>query len=448
MNDIPEEIKEALNLRSLFLDRNKFKEIPWWIRELYSLQELGFSRNEITSLPEGIGSLYNLKYLSLRETEITDLPHEFYMLCNLNELDLNGTPIKNFSEEISGLEKLLKLDLNGTHISGLPESFSNLTNLKHLNLSSLKMPEIPAVIFDLNNLETLNLSATRARSISYKISNLIKLTEIDLSAMGLVSIPAEIFDLPKLIYLNLQGNKLREIPAEILNSNLNLFYSNKRQQEGVYVKGNPLESPPIEIIHAGGKAVASYFHSLKEKHKPLDEIKLLLVGEGGSGKTSLTKRLIGLPFDNNETQTHGINIHNYNVTAGGKNIKVNIWDFGGQEIMHATHQFFLSKRSAYVLVLDGRKDEKTEYWLKHIQSFGGDSPVIVVLNKEDENPAHDVNRRFLYDKYPMIYGFFKISCKTNNGLEKFKKALERTLSRVKLAKNYVARILVHSKTIS
>jgi hypothetical protein len=45
--------------------------------------------------------------------------------------------------------------------------------------------------------------------------------------------------------------------------------------------------------------------------------------------------------------------------------------------MHATHQFFLSKRSLYILVLDGRKEEDAEYWLKHIESFGGDSPVLM-----------------------------------------------------------------------
>jgi GTPase SAR1 family protein len=57
--------------------------------------------------------------------------------------------------------------------------------------------------------------------------------------------------------------------------------------------------------------------------------------------------------------------------------------------MHATHQFFLSKRSVYILVLDGRRDEKTEYWLKHVEAFGGGSPVIIAINKIDENPAFD-----------------------------------------------------------
>ena len=52
--------------------------------------------------------------------------------------------------------------------------------------------------------------------------------------------------------------------------------------------------------------------------------------------------------------------------------------------MHATHQFFLTKRSAYVLVLGSRAGEiegRLEYWLKMTHSYGGTSPVIVVLNK-------------------------------------------------------------------
>jgi len=100
--------------------------------------------------------------------------------------------------------------------------------------------------------------------------------------------------------------------------------------------------------------------------------------------------------------------------------------------MHATHQFFLSKRSLYILVLDGRKDEKTEYWLKHIRSFGGDSPVLVVLNKIDENPWFELNRRFLQEKYKNIKGFYRISCADKTGIDEFKKALEKALCDVKI----------------
>jgi len=191
---------------------------------------------------------------------------------------------------------------------------------------------------------------------------------------------------------------------------------------------------PPEIVRQGAGALRAYFHSLESTTKPVNEIKLLLVGDGGAGKTSLAKRLIGFDFDQHEPQTHGININTSFISIGDQRVKVNFWDFGGQEIMHATHQFFLSKRSAYVLVVDGRKDEKTEYWLKHVETFGGTSPVIIVLNKIDQNAAFDVNRRFLVEKYPNIIGFYKISCRDGTGIAELHQALAATVERVELAK--------------
>jgi internalin A len=41
-------------------------------------------------------------------------------------------------------------------------------------------------------------------------------------------------------------------------------------------------------------------------------------------------------------------------------------------------------RSVYLLVLNGRQgreDADADYWLNLITSFGGNSPVIVILNK-------------------------------------------------------------------
>ena len=104
-----------------------------------------------------------------------------------------------------------------------------------------------------------------------------------------------------------------------------------------------------------------------------------------------------------------------------------LWDFGGQEIMHATHQFFLSRRSIYIILLNAREEPNPEYWLNHIKSFGGNSPVIVVINKIDENPSYQVNEHFLKEKYPNILSFLKISCYTNKGIDNVKSSLKQAV---------------------
>jgi len=165
----------------------------------------------------------------------------------------------------------------------------------------------------------------------------------------------------------------------------------------LYLIDNPLPTPP-EILSKKDEpaTIINYYlqHEAGEK-KPLNEAKMLLVGQGSVGKTSLVKRLLWDKFDPHEEKTEGIEIEEWQVMVDDQEIKLNVWDFGGQEIMHATHQFFLTKRSLYLLVLDARlgdEENRIEYWLKIIKSFGGDSPVIIVGNKIDEQPL-DVDRR-------------------------------------------------------
>ncbi len=202
---------------------------------------------------------------------------------------------------------------------------------------------------------------------------------------------------------------------------------------GLYLSGAELEDPPLEIAVKGRDAIERYFEDRRGGDLPLNEVKIILVGHGSAGKTSLVKRVFGDSFDQNEPQTHGINIRTWHCgVENNAEIKANFWDFGGQEIMHATHQFFLSKRSFYILLLDGRKEEDAEYWLQHIESFGGDSPILVVLNKIDEHPSFDVNRRFLKQKYPGIVDFCRISCATGLGIDSFTQRLRDEIGKVSI----------------
>lgn len=173
---------------------------------------------------------------------------------------------------------------------------------------------------------------------------------------------------------------------------------------------------------------------MRENGRPLNEAKLILVGRGTVGKTSLVNRLIRNEFNPQEIKTDGIKIDEWKINLNGdEEVRLNVWDFGGQEIMHATHQFFLTERSLYLLVLNGREgaeDIDAEYWLKLIDSFGGQSPVIVVLNKISDHPF-DLNRRALLQKYPNIKDFIKTDCgESEIGIDKLRNAIERETDRL------------------
>lgn len=167
----------------------------------------------------------------------------------------------------------------------------------------------------------------------------------------------------------------------------------------------------------------------REEKRPLNEGKLILVGRGEVGKTSLVRRLVEGEFRGDESKTHGINISSWPLDCPSGKYRLNIWDFGGQEIMHATHQFFLTERSLYLLVLNGREggeDADAEYWLKHIESFGANSPVIVVQNKTGQHPF-DLNYRGLQARYPQIRAFVKTDCKDGRGIEDLRAAVREAV---------------------
>ena len=100
--------------------------------------------------------------------------------------------------------------------------------------------------------------------------------------------------------------------------------------------------------------------------------------------------------------------------------------------MHATHQFFMTKRSLYLLLWDARRGEeqaRLEYWLKLIESFGGDSPVIIVLNKIDLGKC-ELDRKWLKKKYDNIIDFAEISCEDNTGIDKLRETIKQTISKL------------------
>lgn len=230
---------------------------------------------------------------------------------------------------------------------------------------------------------------------------------------------------------------LRKIRSSPEFKNTYFVIVTHRIQEGDRVRGLDLGaddfitkpfsfSELLARVRVGARVVRGH-------RRPLNEAKLILVGRGAVGKTSLVNRLTLGKFSLKQSKTEGIRITHWPLRLNGKeDVKLNIWDFGGQEIMHATHQFFLSKRSLYLLVLNGREggeDADAEYWLKLIESFGGNSPVIVVLNKVKEHPF-DVNRRALQQKYPAIRAFIRTDCKAKMGLDQLRKAIEQETDRL------------------
>jgi GTPase SAR1 family protein len=183
---------------------------------------------------------------------------------------------------------------------------------------------------------------------------------------------------------------------------------------------NPIRTPPPEIAARGIGAIREYFAQLAESGEDyLFEAKLLILGEGGAGKTSLAAKLIDPQYalQPDEVSTEGIAVRQWNFsTKDKKSFTVNIWDFGGQEIYHATHQFFLTKRSLYLLVADSRKEDTDfYYWLKVIELLGGNSPILIIKN-EKQDRHREIDQRALKASFESLQQVRVVNLATNRGL--------------------------------
>lgn len=336
-------------------------------------------------------ALQRIKKEKQERTGKLDLSHD----KNLTELP----------EVITELSWLQMVDCSDTKVSDLTP-LANLTNLLEVDFWMTQVSDL-APLANLTNLQAVICWQTQVTDLT-PLANIANLQAVDCSE-------TQVSDIRPLIHW--------------LKNGLNVLFEPPDFENGMFLDSCPLIAPPVEFAREGHDAVMEYFDQLGEDGENLNELKIIFLGEGASGKTSLIRRLRGEAFNAKENQTHGIRIRQTPFEIGTETITAHLWDFGGQEVMHATHQFFLAQRCIYVLVLNSRTDDKAEYWLKHTSSFGGKSPVLVVLNKIDENPTFEVNRKILSEKYPQIKGYYRLSCQNDNGIENFQQALREQISR-------------------
>ena len=382
-------LKSLPNLEVLNITGNKIKDITS-LEKLKGLRILHLKRNNISSFTPIVG-LSKLEDLDISSNPLESLKF-IRKLSSLTVLTARNTNLQ-IIEDLKGLSLLSILDLRSNKIK-IIKPLGNLGNLLELDLRNNKITNLQ-IISRLHKLEYLNIGNNQIKDIT-PLSGLGNLRMLDISFNA-------IQDLSPLRGLILE----KRLPVV-------LRLSKKYLVGAIYIEGNKVSTPPKEIISRGAGAVLSYFKLVKKQGvKNWYEAKVLIVGEGQVGKTSLWKRLIdsdyGLSAD--EVSTLGINIHNGwdfpHPEISEIQLKAHLWDFGGQEIQYAVHQFFLTERSLYVLMIDEakRSTNNLDYWFSIISNLRDKSPVLLVKNSIS-NIDIEFNKEYYY--YNRYAGLLKI----------------------------------------
>ncbi|WP_293334119.1 COR domain-containing protein [Microcoleus sp. CAWBG58] len=422
LKELPTEIAQLSNLTLLVLHSNQITVIPEAIGQLSNLTGLDLHSNQITVIPEAIGQLSNLTWLDLRDNQITVIPEAIGQLSNLTGLDLSDNQITVIPEAIGQLSNLRRLLLSSNQITQIPKAIGQLSNLTWLDFRDNQITVIPEAIGQLSNLTWLYLSNNQISVIPEAIGQLSNLTWLYLSNNQITSIPEAIAQLSNLTWLDLHSNQITVIPEAIRGI---------EKLEKLKLHGNPLPIPP-EILQGDLRTILDFYFQTRnpDDTEELYEAKLLIVGEGEAGKTTLAQKLLNPDYQLQEQQpsTEGIDVSRWEFPHNGKTFRVHIWDFGGQEIYHATHQFFLTERSLYILLVDNRRENPNLcYWLNIIELLSSASPVLLVHNEKQDRRC-EINVSQLRGDFANLKESLNTNLADNRGLDELQRYLQKNIT--------------------
>jgi internalin A len=410
-----------LRARRLLIRTHSVDPCPEWVNLLPDLTDLQITYQGHRELPTvRLRGPVGLRGLTVRGAGIRGIKIEISALRNLRKLDLGRTLIRVPPVDVamlSGLEELI-LDYP---VTKLPNWIGKLTALRRLVLGGTLIGELPDTLAGLTAIEDLDVSRTKLTELPAVVGSLRTLRRLIAHDAPIASVAPEVGDLENLRYLDLDGCPLRRLPPEL-----------GRLPESIELRltGTQLNEPLPALVSRGIPALLSYLRSLEADSSPQYEAKVLLLGEGNVGKSSLVAALCGRPFKKGLPTTHGIELNKLDLPHPtlDQRLRLTTWDFGGQEIYRVTHQFFYSPRSLYLLVWrprEGQDENAVEAWIRRVKLRIGDAgKIILVATYGAEGRSPELDFPYLKQKFgETLLESLSVDNETNFGIDRLRQVI-------------------------
>jgi internalin A len=394
LTEIPEEVFELVWLEELILSDG-------WME--YSLEKNEGRRifvsqnngefNSIKCISPMIRLLTRLKKLIANiQKELSDLS-PLKELLQLQVLVLNHTKVRDLSP-LKELEQLQLLYVESTDVCDL-SPLKELKQLRYLDVSITQVYDL-SPLRDLHQLDGLDVSHTQVSDLS-PLKDLLQLRT-------LIVFDSHISNLSPLKNLHFYDIDVSFTQVKDLSP------LKKSLEKEMFLKAKrcPLSNPPYEVAQQGNDAILRYW---KEQDrvglKKVNEARLLLVGQGASGKTTLKDKLKdpNAAMPEHDATTRGIVIQPLmHKNTEGSDFTVQVWDFGGQNIQKYAHQFFMSDSVVYAVLSNTREQNPNfQYWLNIIELLGKNSPFFIVQNEKDghKEPLKDITQ--IQERFPQTF---------------------------------------------
>ncbi|MDX2303768.1 MAG: COR domain-containing protein [Microscillaceae bacterium] len=370
----------------------------------------------------------HLQLLKIKSPQLWQIVFEADM-PDLDLLDLSECDLESFSLP-SGFQSLKIMILHHNPIQNFELRGEELAALEIVDLSHTPLPEIRLT----SRLPKLGYVYAYGGKLQHFAAeqNLPELQVLELRKSQLKQLRLE--HCPRMERLDLEDLQLTAFPPDLIHKLPAL--------QTLVLKGNPIENIQRDIFDQGDdkhvwEDVKNHFKAIEQGGETINnEVKVIFIGNGSVGKTQIARRLAftnAFEFKEEHESTHAISLLRRNLDCDflREGLLMNLWDFGGQDIYHATHRMFMQTRALFVLVWDIEnesmsshsykereyKNEKLGYWLAYATCFGQDSPVLVLQNKidtdRDDHKLMPPPTQNEYKKqFPIIEKFLGLSAKS------------------------------------
>ena len=280
---------------------------------------------------------------------------------------------------------------------GLPAiSLASLPHLRYLDLTGNQLTELPECVPGFPELVWLGLNFNGLTHLD-GLGRLTRLARLYLRGNALTRLPDGMANLRQLVALDLTQNRFANPDRALL-----------RLLEGKEDAGFHLglaDNPGEFTLRATDGVTAFREHVRGLLHQGVDvrEGKLLLVGEGRMGKSTLLQALLGRPYLADRKQTHGLKMKPLVLPTARGDVRLNCWDFSGQKELRETHQIFFTEPAIYLVVWNAGQTvdaEDLRQWLWLIKHrTNGRGRALVVATNTDMNARPLTGEQQLRDEF-------------------------------------------------